>query len=116
MCITYLNTYRDFQIKISRLNTPIVACFYVEWCRQYKKSNKTFRNTFENSEHRDVINVNMLSSIKLIKEYNIISSPTFIAFYNKKVFWRESGVVSIKKFNNLKFVLDNILIASPLHL
>jgi len=112
---TYINTYEDFQIEISSLNIPVVACFYVEWCCQYKKLNNILKNTLEKNECSTIFNINILNSIKLVKEYNIISSPTVVAFYNKKVFWRESGEVSSEKINRLKFVLDNVLTTSQLH-
>ena len=112
---TYINTYEDFQIEISRLNIPVVVCFYVEWCCQYKKLNKILKNILEKNEYSSIFDINILNSIKLVKEYNIMSSPTVVAFYNKKVFWRESGAVSAEKINRLNFVLDNVLITSQLH-
>jgi len=116
MVIAYLNTYRDFQIKISRLQTPIIACFYVEWCSQYKRSSEILKGILEKNKYCVVFHINILNNIKLTKEYNIISSPTFIAFYNKKVFWRESGAISTKKFYSFQRAFDNILTIGQAHL
>lgn len=71
--------------------------FYATWCGACRAMDPTLdRIALAMSDIATLVRVDTsaISSIPLVRRYNIVAVPTLILFRRGEVLWRESGIIS----------------------
>lgn len=86
----------DFDNIISSERLTLID-FYATWCGACRAMDPTLdRVALAMSDIVTLVRVDTsaISSIPLVRRYNIVAVPTLILFRRGEVLWRESGIVS----------------------
>lgn len=106
--LSLYNRQREYYLYIYRMKTSdfnnIVASerltlidFYATWCGACRAMDPTLdRLALAMGDLVTLIRVDTsaISSIPLVRHYNIVSVPTFILFRRSEPLWRDSGIIA----------------------
>ncbi len=86
----------DFNNLVSSERLTLID-FYATWCGACRAMDPTLdRIALAMGDLVTLVRVDTsaISSIPLVRHYNIVAVPTFILFRRGEVLWRDSGIVS----------------------
>ena len=89
----------DFDNIISSERLTLID-FYATWCGACRAMDPTLdRVALALSDIVTLVRVDTstISSIPLVRRYNIVAVPTLILFHRSEQLWRESGIISFSR-------------------
>ncbi len=104
--------------KIVNGDRPVLVEFYASWCGACKMMSPIINDLQKNIDDRALVlrlDIDSSANAEAVQRYNIRSVPTMMIFRNGEVLWRQSGVVSSYKLEEMLLRFGNLEEVSATH-
>ena len=105
----------DFYTTING-SRPVVVEFYASWCGPCKMMQPILNDLQANMGERIIVlklDIDSAANTQLVHRYNIRSVPTLMIFRHGEVMWRQSGVVSSYKLEEMIIRFGDLAVPAP---